>query len=151
MNLTFKQMTQADVDEVVQVEENSFNHPWSKQSFSEEAANPVAYYLLPLQADEIIGYVGVWFILDEAHITNVAVLPEYRKQGIGEKMMREILRIAKARGVVAMTLEVRPSNAPALALYHKLGFVSEGIRKQYYEDNGEDAIIMWLRNIDRFV
>ena len=90
-------------------------------------------------------------ILDEAHITNVAVLPEYRKQGIGEKMMREILRIAKEHGAVAMTLEVRPSNAPALALYHKFGFVSEGIRKQYYEDNGEDAIIMWLRNIDTFV
>jgi len=150
MNLTFKQMAQDDIDQVVQVEENSFNNPWSKQSFCEEAANPVAYYLLSLTAGEIIGYVGVWFILDEAHITNVAVLPEYRKQGIGGQMMREILRIAKNNGAVAMTLEVRPSNVSALALYNKLGFVSEGIRKQYYEDNGEDAIIMWLRNIDTF-
>lgn len=142
-DISFKQMTLADIDEVVALESQSFDHPWSKQSFLEELENPVAYYLLAVMDGMLVGYAGMWVILDEAHITNVAISPTHRKQGFGEVLMQEAIRIVKEKKVTAMTLEVRPSNVAALALYHKLGFILQGIRKNYYEDTHEDALIMW--------
>ncbi|MBP2632721.1 MAG: ribosomal-protein-alanine acetyltransferase [Firmicutes bacterium] len=145
--ITYREMTIADLDAVVTVENQSFVSPWSRQAFCDELYNQLAHYLLAVMEETVIGYVGMWLIIDEAHITNVAVLPSYRKLGIGKCMMQKALDVAKERGAVSMTLEVRPSNAPALALYKNLGFEHAGVRKNYYEDTQEDAIIMWLREI----
>ena len=90
-----------------------------------------------------MGYAGMWIILDEGHITNIAVDPTYRRQGIGQGLLDELTKLAVERGAIAMTLEVRVSNAEAQSLYTKLGFVPRGIRKGYYQDNKEDALIMW--------
>lgn len=141
--IRFRRMEQEDAAGVEVVEKASFAIPWSRQSFWEEVANDKTYYLLALDNDKIIGYVGAWLLLDEAHITNVAIMPEYRGRGIGTQMMVEFIRIVKERGITAMTLEVRPSNKVALVLYDRLGFKSVGLRKGYYQDNGESAMIMW--------
>jgi ribosomal-protein-alanine acetyltransferase len=147
MNLHFRKMTTADAAAVELVEKACFGMPWSRESFWEEAANEKAYYLLALDDEKIIGYAGVWILADEAHITNVAVGPEYRGQKIGWQMMQEMMRIVKERGARSMTLEVRPSNAPAVSLYEGLGFKSVGLRPGYYQDNGEAAMIMWLTKL----
>lgn len=141
--ITFREMVPEDAAGVEAVEKESFAIPWSRQSFWEEAANERTYYLLALEEEVIIGYAGTWIIEDEAQITNVAIAPRYRGQGIGTRMMAEIIQAAKQRGAVRMTLEVRPSNTAALALYTAFGFKSAGRRPHYYQDNGEDAIIMW--------
>ena len=141
--ITFREMVPEDAAGVEAVEKESFAIPWSRQSFWEEAANERTYYLLALEDEVIIGYAGTWIIEDEAQITNVAIAPRYRGQGIGTRMMAEIIQAAKQRGAVRMTLEVRPSNTAALALYTAFGFKSAGRRPHCYQDNGEDAIIMW--------
>ena len=94
-------------------------------------------------AGHVCGYVGVWKILDEGHITNVAVAPEYRRMHIGRAMLETLFEVTGQAGIERYTLEVRASNEPAIRLYEGLGFKSEGIRPGYYEDNGEDAVIMW--------
>ena len=139
----FRQMTPEDAAGVELVEKASFAVPWSREAFWQEAASGRAFYLLVLEDERIIGYAGTWIILDEAQITNVAIAPEYRGQGIGSQLMKELICQVKARGATAMTLEVRPSNAPAIALYTSFGFRDTGRRPGYYQDNGEDAIIMW--------
>jgi len=96
---------------------------------------------------KVVGYAGMWLILDEAHITNVAVHPGYRRNKIGRSLMLEIIRRAALMGINRMTLEVRPSNAPARRLYTALGFEERGLRKRYYTDTNEDAIIMWRENL----
>jgi len=95
----------------------------------------------------VVGYSGMWVILDEGHITNVAVHPEHRGKQIAESLLLELIKAGVVRGVRRVTLEVRPSNRAALNLYNRLGFVSAGRRKGYYSDTGEDAIIMW-RHLD---
>ena len=139
----FRQMTPEDAAGVELVEKASFAVPWSREAFWQEAASERAFYLLVLEDERIIGYAGTWIILDEAQITNVAIVPEYRGQGIGSQLMKELICQVKARGATAMTLEVRPSNAPAIALYTSFAFRDTGRRPGYYQDNGEDAIIMW--------
>ena len=104
--------------------------------------------LLALDAEEVIGYVGVWLLGEEGHITNVAVAPEMRRRGVGASLLAELMRIALGRSVHSMTLEVRPSNEAALALYKKFGFRSVGRRPHYYTDNAEDAEILWNTDIE---
>ena len=111
----FRQMTPEDAAGVELVEKASFAVPWSRQAFWQEAASERAYYLLVLEDEKIIGYAGTWIILDEAQITNVAIAPEYRGRGIGSQLMAALIQAVKARGATAMTLEVRPSNAAAIA------------------------------------
>lgn len=146
MNLTFRKMVPEDASAVEIVEKACFSMPWSRQAFWEEASNDKTYYLLALDDTTVIGYVGVWILFDEAQITNVAVLPKYRNQKIGYRMMEKIMQISLQKGATAMTLEVRPSNDSALHLYEKLGFKSVGRRRNYYED-GEDAEIMWITDL----
>ncbi len=141
--INFREMLPEDADEVAEVEKKSFPVPWSRESFWREASNENTLYLLILNDDEIIGYAGTWISFEEAQITNVAVVPEYRGNGNGRALMEELIRRVKEKGVTAMTLEVRPSNAVALGLYESLGFKDCGRRPKYYSDNGEDAIIMW--------
>ncbi|MFC7366751.1 MULTISPECIES: ribosomal protein S18-alanine N-acetyltransferase [Bhargavaea] len=140
----FRPMQFADVPAVYRVETDAFSSPWTMEAFEQEMLNnEYAYYLLAMDGEEIVGYCGAWLILDECHITNVAVLSSYRGHGIGEALMREVMRRTAGKGARTMTLEARVSNVPALGLYRKLGFKEGGIRRGYYTDNGEDAIVMW--------
>ncbi|EMR05379.1 ribosomal-protein-alanine N-acetyltransferase [Bhargavaea cecembensis DSE10] len=142
--IAFRPMQIADVPAVYRVETDAFSSPWTMEAFEQEMlTNEYAYYLLAQDGEEIIGYCGAWLILDECHITNVAVLSAYRGHGIGEALMREMMRRTARKGAATMTLEVRVSNDPALGLYRKLGFKDGGIRRGYYTDNGEDALVMW--------
>ena len=136
-------MTKDDVDSVYIVEENCFTDPWSKESIRKELKNDLARYLVAELDNKIVGYVGVWFVVDEGHITNVAVHSDYRGKKIGDKLVKEMVKLCEESKLVAMTLEVRSSNTVAQNLYRKYGFKMGGIRKEYYSDNKEDAIIMW--------
>lgn len=132
------------LDQVLDIERASFPTPWSRQSFLGELLhNNVAYYFGCISDEKMIGYAGMWIIIDEAHITNVAVHPNHRGQKIGHILMLHLMAQALERGVHKMTLEVRPSNIYAQKLYTCLGFEGVGRRKGYYSDNNEDAIIMW--------
>ena len=141
--ISFREMRPEDADAVEEVEKASFAVPWSRKSFWEEAANERTYYLLALDDEKVVGYAGTWILDDEAQITNVAVTPEYRGQKVGAGLMENLIKEAKKRGATRMTLEVRPSNTAALALYEKFGFKDYGRRPHYYLDNGEDEVIMW--------
>lgn len=142
---TLRFMRLEDIPQIHELEKLSFTLPWSEQAFYNELTqNHFARYLVLEEQGKIIAYAGMWIIIDEAHITNVAVHPDYRGQGIGEYMMRQIMELARLYHVARMTLEVRPSNVAARSLYQKLGFVETGIRPRYYSDNNEDAIIMWV-------
>lgn len=143
-SIVYRIMTVADIPMVQLVERKCFPVPWSRNLFvSELTRNDNAIYMVALLGERVVGYVGIWIILDEGHITNIAVHPAFQRQGIGHGLMDVITIAAVQRGVVAMTLEVRVTNTGAQALYTKLGFVPEGIRKEYYQDDKEDALIMW--------
>lgn len=145
-NFIVRAMDFDDLEEVVLLEKECFSDPWSMETFVHEITkNHMASYVVAVDeaTGKIAGYAGMWIILDEAHITNVGVLPQYRKKGIGEKLMIRQIKDSIVAGTVKMTLEARISNDPAINLYKKLGFVQVGIRKKYYEDNNEDAVIMW--------
>ncbi len=126
------------------IEQRSFASPWSYSAFlSELFENDNAFYLVAQSRDTVVGYVGVWIILDEGHITNIAVDPRYRGRGIGSRLLQAVTAVAQTQGVTRMTLEVRVSNIEAQRLYRRLGYEVSGVRKQYYRDNNEDALIMW--------
>ncbi|WP_070121688.1 ribosomal protein S18-alanine N-acetyltransferase [Bacillus marinisedimentorum] len=138
-------MTVSDIDEVEKIEQACFATPWSRESFYNEVEiNQFAKYLVLELNGSVIGYCGLWIIIDEGHITNIAVLPEYRGRKFGEKLLRYALALARGQGANTVTLEVRASNAAAQNLYRKLGFQEGGIRKNYYTDNNEDALVMWV-------
>ncbi|WP_254871006.1 ribosomal protein S18-alanine N-acetyltransferase [Bacillus sp. Marseille-Q1617] len=138
-------MTVDDLDAVMEIEHRSFSIPWSREAFYNEIEqNHLSTYLVVEDGERVAGYCGVWLVVDEAHITNVAVLPDYRGQGLGEALMQRIMDISKKVGARVMTLEVRVSNKAAQGLYRKMGFQDGGIRKRYYSDNQEDALVMWV-------
>ncbi|MBH9968870.1 ribosomal protein S18-alanine N-acetyltransferase [Bacillus sp. V3] len=138
-------MTVDDLDAVMEIEHRSFSIPWTREAFYNEIEqNHLSTYLVVEDGECIAGYCGVWLVVDEAHITNVAVLPDYRGKGLGEALMKRIMEIAKQVGARVMTLEVRVSNEAAKGLYRKMGFQDGGIRKRYYSDNQEDALVMWV-------
>ncbi len=142
-DVTIRRMTIDDVDGVYAVEKDTFTKPWRREDFVREmTANACARYLTAVVDGKIIGFAGAWVVFDEAHITNIAVQKEYRGRGIGRALTRGIMRYAANLGARVMTLEVRQSNAIAQALYHSLGFHTASVRKKYYEDNGEDALLM---------
>lgn len=143
-SITYRLMTVDDIPQVQLVERKCFTTPWSRSIFiSEVTRNDNAVYIVAEIGERIVGYAGIWVILDEGHITNVGVHPDFQRQGIGQGLMEYLTICAVARGVTCMTLEVRVSNYGAQALYTKLGFAPSGIRKQYYQDDKEDALIMW--------
>lgn len=146
MNIVIDFMEDKDIDEVLEISSLSFSIPWSKSSYIQELTNPVAKYFVAKIDNKVVGFIGTWMILDESHITNVAVHPNYRKQGIASILLKELLNYCKNQRCVAYTLEVRSGNIAARLLYEKYNFKQDGIRKGYYEDNKEDAIIMWLRD-----
>ena len=139
---TIRRMTMADVDGVAAVEAATFPTPWSRDAFISEMKNVAARYLVAEKDGRIIGYAGAWIILDESHITNIAVLKDERGQGIGRALTHGLMQYLANLGAAYATLEVRKSNEVAQSLYVSLGFIKLGVRKRYYEDNGEDALIM---------
>lgn len=136
------------IEDILEVDTLCFSIPWSRESFiSEVLQNKFARYVVAVQEDKIIGYAGMWLIAEEGQITNIATHPEFRGKRVASSMFEALLAICIKENVSSMTLEVRSSNLPALNLYNKYGFVQEGLRKQYYADNKEDAIIMWKHNL----
>ena len=132
-----------DVDAVAAIDKDTFARPWSRESFRQELTrNVAARYVVAEEDGEILGYAGAWVILDESHITNIAVREDARGRGLGRKLTAELLQILSNLGACYATLEVRVSNERAQNLYKSLGFVSVGKRKRYYEDNNEDAFLM---------
>lgn len=133
-----------DAGALWEIEKACFPDPWSLEAITFELAeNPKAHYIVATEDDKIVGYVGIWHLFDEGHIMNVAVLPEHRGKHVGQRMIEAMIAMGLADGVTHHTLEVRASNAPAIGLYEKMGFAVEGCRANYYQNDGEDALIMW--------
>ncbi len=134
-----------DLEAVLEIEEASFPTPWSRNSFLYELTeNQRAIYLVAKnEFNKVVGYIGMWVVFDEGHITNLAAHPLYRRQGVGRTLLNELVAVARRNGVQYLTLEVRRSNLSAQDLYQKIGFVHMGVRRKYYLDNREDALIMW--------
>lgn len=144
-SLEFRSMTVQDIPHVVEIERESFTTPWSSQAFMNELTNNhFAQYIILEYDGEVAGYGGMWIIMDEAHVTNIAIKRKYRGRKWGERLLIELQNSAAFLGAVRMTLEVRKSNQIAQRLYEKHGFRSVGIRPKYYTDNNEDALIMWV-------
>lgn len=138
-----RRMITEDVDQVHALEAATFSTPWSRESFWEEMEqNKCARYLVAELEGEIVAYAGAWMIFEEGHITNVAVAQSHRGKGLGKAITQALMQYAANLGVQYMTLEVRKSNLAAQGLYQSLGFLALGVRKRYYEDNGEDALLM---------
>ncbi|MGE5328368.1 MAG: ribosomal protein S18-alanine N-acetyltransferase [Deltaproteobacteria bacterium] len=147
-NIIIKNMTVNDIEEILIIENLCFTIPWTYESFFNELElNKFAHYNIILFDNQVAGYIGFWQVLDEGHITNVAIHPKFRRIGLACKLIEHTLNFCRYMNITSLTLEVRQSNIPAQNLYRKYGFVEEGIRKQYYKDNNEDAIIMWNKGI----
>lgn len=154
MEIKISPMEKSEVDEVLKIEEQAYGeHHWSKDSFYGELSNDLAYYYCAYDSNKnLLGYAGSWRIVEEAHITTIAVKPELKRRKIGEALLTRILSDCYEDKIKYITLEVRVSNIPAIKLYEKYGFKSLGTRKGYYQNNNEDALIMWTENIfwDKF-
>jgi len=153
--LLVQDMTLADIDAVQEVERASFTSPWPANAFKHELTqNRHARYVVARRGGRVIGYAGLWNAVGEAHITTFAVHPDARRERVGERLLLRLFEIAAelaksmAEGRMALTLEVRASNLPAQKLYEKYGFRRAGVRRRYYSDNSEDAIIMWTDPVD---
>ena len=144
--LVIRKMEVVDVDQVLEVERATFATPWTTDVFYQELVdNQHAHYFVMELDRQIIGYVGMWIVLDEAQITNIAVLPSFRGHKFGEKLFGYTIQQAMIVGVTGLSLEVRVSNLVAQKMYRKFGLVPGGIRKNYYTDNQEDAVVMWVK------
>lgn len=143
LKLRVEPMGLEDVADVHRVEAQSFPMPWPDYAFRQELqTNRLAHYLVVRAGTETVAYGGLWLLVDEAHITTFAVLPEWRRRGIGGRLMVALMDLALELNSRVMTLEVRLSNRPARDLYARFGFKPVGVRPRYYSDNGEDALIM---------
>ncbi|HET9870905.1 MAG TPA: ribosomal protein S18-alanine N-acetyltransferase [bacterium] len=140
--MIFRPMLEVDLDQVVAIERASMPSPWSRELFEEELRRPLAHYFVMEVEGQVAGYMGYWQAPEEAHIINLAVAPEFRRRGLGREMIERCVDYAAGRGSRLATLEVREGNQAAQALYEKCQFRSIAIRKQYYSDNLEDAIVM---------
>lgn len=135
-------MTAEHVAQVAALEAICFADPWSEKSVASELTNPLSLWLVALDDDRVAGYVGSQSVMGESDMMNVAVHPDYRRQGIAEKLCLSLVEALSGKGNHSLTLEVRASNAPAKALYEKLGFQQVGLRKNYYRNPREDALIL---------
>lgn len=147
MKIDYSLMNESHVDGVYKLSKECFSVPWTLESINNELNNPLAKYIVAqdLSTREVIGFVGVWIIAGEGDITNIAVSPKYRNKGIASELLTKLFELCKTFSCEHLTLEVRLSNIAAQNLYKKFNFKEEGIRKGYYSDNNEDAIIMWKR------
>ena len=143
LRILIEPMSLADVPDVHRIERASFSVPWPDDAYRAElTGNRLAAYLVARADGAVVGYGGIWMMVDEAHITTFAIEPSWRRQRLGETLLVALLDLAIARRAREATLEVRLSNVPARRLYEKYGFLPVGVRPRYYSDNGEDALIM---------
>ena len=150
--LELRTLADNDLDEVMDIEPVAFgNHHWSRQSFLNELDNRLGQYYAAVDSStgQLVGYSGFWLIGDEAHITTLAVHPDCRRKRIGEVLLINNILAARQAGAKWLTLEVRASNEKAQNLYFKFGFKNLGVRRHYYQDNSEDALVLWTENILR--
>ncbi len=140
-------MRQEDVHTVMQLDRQCFSAPWSENAYRTELNNPCAEYYVAWSAGRLVGYAGIWLILDEVHITTIGVAADMRGMRVGERLLIRLLDASREREARRVTLEVRKSNSVAINLYKKYGFREAAIRKGYYSDNGEDALIMWVDDL----
>ena len=140
--MRIENMTADHVAQVAALETICFHDPWSEKSVASELTNPLSLWLVALDGDRVAGYVGSQSVLGESDMMNVAVHPDYRRQGVAERLCLALVEALKEKGNHCLTLEVRASNAPAIALYEKLGFSEIGRRKNYYRNPREDALIL---------
>ena len=145
--LRFVSLEKSHIPKILEIEQVTHSAPWSQKSFENELEHKYGVFLVGLIDGEVSAYGGVWILVDEAHVTNIVVKESLRGQGVGRKLMIELLERARNKGAVCATLEVRASNAPAIHLYETLGFVQATIRKNYYPDNKEDAVVMMLNDL----
>lgn len=136
--------TAQDADMLFEAEQICFRTPWTYEDLKNDLENPISRYLVMLDGDRLIGYGAFWLLMEEGHITNVAVLPQYRGRGLGKALMKALIQHASDSGARFMELECRASNEVARKMYHTLGFLRVGCKKGYYTDTGEDAIVMAL-------
>lgn len=136
-------MTHEHIERVMEIENASFAIPWTRKSLEGELDDPMKLYYVALVDGVVAGYGGMWHIITEGHITNIAVDQKYRDQGMGTAIVQKLIAVGEEKEMLGITLEVRVSNEKALHIYKKCGFVLSGIRKEYYDDNKEDAYIMW--------
>ena len=153
LSLSIRGMGEADLPVVLEIDQLSFPIPWSERTYRSELSDFRAsnLHVAEMNLDgqkRIVGYIGYWFIMDEAHISTIAVHPEFRQMGIGELMLKTALDETLEKGKMVVTLEVRKSNDAAIRLYQKFGFKVIGKRARYYRDNSEDAHIMALKSIN---
>lgn len=143
-------MKEKDISSIMKIEEVSFGtHHWTKESFRSEIKNKTGnyYVLIDNDEDKLLGYCGYWLIMDESHVTTIAVHPDYRRKHLGEVLLQHLIESSIKREAKWLTLEVRASNIGAQNLYYKYLFSSLGLRRKYYQDNNEDALIMWTNDI----
>ncbi len=140
-----RHMIEADIEQVSEIENAIFSSPWSRQDFIDSLNREDTIYLVAYKENEILGYCGLWNIVDEGNINNVAVAQKHRGRQIGYEMLTQLIERGNTQNIKAYTLEVRQSNEAAMKLYQKLGFVNEGLRKNFYDNPKENAIIMWKR------
>ncbi|MEE8076803.1 MAG: ribosomal protein S18-alanine N-acetyltransferase [Candidatus Binatia bacterium] len=140
----FREMGPPDIDEIMKIERASFSSPWSARFFMEELKVPYARSFIAHIKERIVGYLIFWELPGELDIHNLAVHPTCRRQGVGRSLLSMTIEKAKNQGLTQVTLEVRKSNESAQLLYRSLGFVAQGVRRGYYQDDGEDALVMVL-------
>lgn len=141
----FRRMKVSDAPQVAQMEKAYFSEPWSEQAFLEALDKKEYFYMVAVQGEEVLGYCGMYQVLDEGNITQVAVREDVRGQGVGRSLLQDFMQKGNECGVSAYTLEVRISNRNAIGLYEACGFVKECVRKEFYSAPKEDAYIMWKR------
>lgn len=141
--MEIRKMIEKDINQIHEIESEAFSVPWTIESIMMEVINKRSHYLVIDLDGEIVGYAGLWKIFDEGHINNIAIKKCHRNKGLGRLLMEALIAQSKTHGMMKFTLEVRVSNNQAIKLYEGLGFKEEGIRKEFYNDPKENAIIMW--------
>ncbi len=145
--LRFEPLNEGHIPAILEIEKEANTAPWSERSFRNELDNQHRIFLVALLAGHVVGYGGVWLIIDESHVTTVAVALEHRRKGIARRLMNDLLIRSKDDGMICSTLEVRAGNEAAIKLYEEMGFRETARRKRYYPDNSEDAVVMWLYDL----
>jgi len=145
--LRFEELQEEHIPAILEIEKQVNSAPWSEKSFRNELDHKGGIFIVALLEGKVAGYGGVWLVVDEAHITTIAVEPVHQRQGAGSRLVIDLLLRAKECGMTCATLEVRASNTIAITLYEKLGFKNTATRKAYYPDNKEAAIVMWLYDL----
>ncbi len=145
--LRFTRLLTEHIPAILEIEQRVNGAAWSEQSFKNELDQAASSFLVALLDGKLVAYGGCWHVVDEAHVTTIAVDPNHRRLGIGERLMVALLETACDAGMTCSTLEVRASNTAAIAMYEKLGFRQAAVRKGYYPDNRENAIVMWLHGL----